>query len=141
MGSRIFEAVVTATIIVLITRLIDEVLRDKDDDKKKTEGTEAEPVTKKRKGYVGLCRSCSELVLWVFMVRKDGTVAKKPSPVNISFRDGGNIKLRHGRTSERLYGKVVDVTSKSRKHKSHFATCPDSAQWRKRGKESPGKTR
>ena len=73
------------------------------------------------------CRSCGAPVFWVIMLPK-----QKAAPLNAELDHGGNVEVRKGKNSDELYGKVTGPDEERRMFLSHFATCPQADDWRKK---------
>lgn len=74
------------------------------------------------------CRTCGALVLWVTMHPGGRKNPLDPTPVA-----GGNIERRRGNHSDAWYGRVVPEEERTGPlYVSHFATCPQAAQHRRR---------
>lgn len=76
------------------------------------------------------CRSCNARIVWA-RTAFNGT----PIPIDVSPVDEGNILLEE-KDSGRLVALVLPpgderIISETT-YTSHFATCPDSDQWRRR---------
>lgn len=77
------------------------------------------------------CRSCQAAVLWA--VTHNG----KRMPVDAEPVEGGNIKLRRegDKVIAEFPGKehpaLFEDNNRAR-YVSHFSTCPESTEWRKR---------
>jgi hypothetical protein len=70
------------------------------------------------------CRSCNADIFWV------KTEKGKSMPLDCQTYIDGNIFLKDGVA---IYAKDDDeAASTEAKYKSHFATCPQSKQWRKK---------
>ena len=68
-----------------------------------------------------MCRSCRAWVVWC-------TTAKgKKMPVDAEPAADGNLVMKEDGTVE-----VVPVGSQPKLHLSHFVTCPDRREWRKK---------
>lgn len=78
------------------------------------------------------CETCIAPILWVVML-KNG-VASKPAPLDARPVASGNIVVRPGKQSDKLYGRVVaaDQFVGEPRYLSHFATCPGASQHRRR---------
>lgn len=74
------------------------------------------------------CRSCSAEVFWV------ETEKGKRMPVDAEPSDAGNIVIRHDGIAHYLTAedKLHPKYSGEHRYTSHFATCPQKDQWRKR---------
>jgi hypothetical protein len=69
------------------------------------------------------CRSCGAPLLWA------QTTAGKNMPLDAAPTANGNIELRHG-----LARYVTpDANATTPRYTSHFATCPNAGQHRKKG--------
>ena len=95
-------------------------------------------------GYAGKgrCRSCRADVLWVHMMCL-GVASSKPSPVDCAPSIDGNIEVKSGKKSNKLYGRVLNRPGRESARAvgtslfvSHFATCPQADDWRKRANDS-----
>ena len=78
-------------------------------------------------GANALCRSCGASVLWCL------TPAGKLMPVNSDPVEGGNLNVRLGTTKD-AHGRFIPVVEVKTGggFVSHFATCKDAPDWRKR---------
>ena len=75
------------------------------------------------------CSSCGAPVIWA------ETVNGHPMPIDLEARADGNIELVERETLPpvALYVKVTQPTlGDAPRFVSHFATCPDATEWRKR---------
>lgn len=66
------------------------------------------------------CRSCGAPILWA------RTTKSKSIPLDADPCEDGNLTLIEGVAH---YGALAG----QRHYKSHYATCPDAARWRKGG--------
>jgi hypothetical protein len=76
------------------------------------------------------CRSCHALITWAV------TVDGKRMPLDYNATDDGTlVVVRHTDTGTpvvRVVSPVDGVPSHPSRYRSHFATCPDAGDWRKR---------
>lgn len=74
------------------------------------------------------CRSCSAPVVWC------DTSRGKSMPVDAAPTPGGNLLLeqRPGRAPLVHVLGLDAAAAREDLHKSHFVTCPQAGQWRKR---------
>lgn len=73
------------------------------------------------------CRSCGEEVLWVKL--ENG----KTMPVDVLPAENGNVLVKPGGMGAVMTEAELEVVRpRTPLHLSHFATCPNSAQHRKR---------
>lgn len=75
------------------------------------------------------CASCGAPIVWA------ETVNGHPMPVDAEARTDGNITLIERETLPpvALYGKVTQPElGDPPRYVSHFATCPQATQWRRR---------
>jgi hypothetical protein len=83
---------------------------------------------------VASCGSCRAEIDWTV------TEAGKPMPVDAGEREDGNVLVIPGKRGGRPVLLSRTVTGAElpmpgeRRTTSHFATCPDSGQWRERGR-------
>lgn len=72
------------------------------------------------------CRSCGAPIIWC-------TTGSKSMPVNAEPEPGGNLAVEPtGATPRaRLVG-AKHAFGRTDLHKSHFATCPHAAKWRRK---------
>lgn len=70
------------------------------------------------------CRSCGAEITWAITV-----ATGRPMPVDVEERADGNLRL-----DRNLMGELTAeyVAPGEGTHVSHFATCDDPKQWRKR---------
>lgn len=70
------------------------------------------------------CRSCGASIIWATTEHGVGRM-----PVDVEPVAGGNLELDElaGHTAVRVVTPEPDVE----RYVSHFATCPQSAEWRK----------
>ena len=74
------------------------------------------------------CRSCGAPMLWVTM-----HPSGKPNPLDPTPVEWGNIEVRDGLQTTSKYGRVVPQGEREGKlYTSHFATCPNAGEHRKR---------
>jgi hypothetical protein len=76
------------------------------------------------------CRSCGAPIIWTRTAFNG-----KPIPIDLAPTDNGNILLQP-RDTERHIALVLPpgderITTETT-YTTHFATCPDSDQWRRR---------
>ncbi|MDF3309787.1 hypothetical protein P3H15_32735 [Rhodococcus sp. T2V] len=83
-------------------------------------------------GPIQQCRSCREPIVWT-VTKHSG----KRLPVNPEPTEKGDVLVEH--RGSVLYSGIVLAAYREQQLKdgnplylSHFATCPQSAQWRKR---------
>jgi hypothetical protein len=74
------------------------------------------------------CRSCGAPILWA------RTEKGKKEPIDLEPNPKGNIILREREGSEAraIHGVPDEVWPDEPRHTSHFATCPNAAEWRRR---------
>lgn len=77
------------------------------------------------------CRSCNARIVWA-RTAFNGT----PMPIDVDPVDNGNILVEEQEHSGRLTALVLPpgderIISETT-YTSHFATCPDGDQWRRR---------
>lgn len=72
------------------------------------------------------CKSCGARVLWARTVKGSKGIPLDPDP-----EPGGNVKLRRGKDGA-LEAEVVEARPDVWLHQSHFVTCPQADQWRRR---------
>lgn len=77
------------------------------------------------KEVLGFCRSCHHAVYWV---KLDG----KPHPVERGTDPKGNIALTLHKADDSVTAERVSPGSRPNLHLSHFALCPQAAEWRQR---------
>lgn len=73
------------------------------------------------------CRSCGAEIIWTVTERG------KRMPVDAEPRPDGNIRLEQstaGAPLTAVYSRA-SLLSMEERHTSHFATCPQSGQWRR----------
>lgn len=71
------------------------------------------------------CRSCQAPIIWV------RTTAGRRMPLDAQPTAQGNVVLRDG-VATVLSGPAPDGNGRM----PHHATCPDAAQWRRRGRKA-----
>ena len=72
------------------------------------------------------CGSCGAHIVWVISAK-----SRKPMPLDPDLDHGGNIELRRGRNSNTIYAAITGPDPERKMFLSHFATCPQSSEWRK----------
>jgi len=65
------------------------------------------------------------------MVKADGSIGKM-NCLNVVPTLDGNIEKKRGEYSSKFYGRIVEQCGERRLYTSHFATCPQAPEWRKR---------
>lgn len=75
----------------------------------------------------GKCRSCGKTIWWLT------TTAGNTMPVDPEEVPDGNIVLVDGK-AHTLRGDLFEEKHEGPRYKSHFATCPQAAQHRRKGK-------
>lgn len=93
-------------------------------------------MTDVRTKHSALCRSCKAEIFWA--ITADG----KRMPVNSAVDPNGGFVLELVKTEEPESGKDMDwlraevfaplLHPNRKRYTSHFATCPDAGQWRKK---------
>lgn len=73
-----------------------------------------------------VCRSCGAAITWTVTSRG------KRMPVDAEPHPDGNIRIRHPLTGGPPQADVVPKGSEASLHRSHFATCPNAGQHRRR---------
>ena len=81
------------------------------------------------------CRSCGADVYWVEWPRSGKRMPVDSTPDNRPPPNGGTLVLRlqggeHGKLVVEKYSDVVHDKNRNR-YTSHFATCPNSDEWRR----------
>jgi len=71
------------------------------------------------------CRSCGAAIFWA------KTRAGKNVPIDAEPRADGNLRIRRVDDLAWILSGDDDSIAGFQRHVSHFATCPDSAKWRK----------
>lgn len=77
------------------------------------------------------CRSCEEPIIWAV------TTNARPMPVDAEpAQTGGNIALDYKGPDAPPLARVLSVAQRfgRRLRTSHFVTCPQAGQWRRRGR-------
>jgi hypothetical protein len=69
----------------------------------------------------GRCRSCGKRILWAQSALTGARVPLDPEPVTSG---GGFVQNEHG---------MLVWTTSGERRASHFATCPQAAEWRGKG--------
>ena len=72
------------------------------------------------------CKSCGARILWAV------TPAGKKIPLDAEPHPDGNIAISHAREWAPILASVVKPGSQDGLRKTHFATCPNSVQHRKK---------
>lgn len=76
------------------------------------------------------CRSCGTTVVWTI------TTALSKMPVDVAPSEDGNVALMepryHGHLRSIVLGPLDTLTHDAPLRKSHFATCPNAGEWRKK---------
>lgn len=81
-----------------------------------------------RQPWEGECRSCGAAIVWAIGQSADGRMIRYPiDPAPIA---GGNIELETRGQQSPLVHFHPPEPGKPR-YRSHFATCPDAARWRR----------
>jgi hypothetical protein len=73
---------------------------------------------------VSTCRSCGARITWV------RTESGKAMPIDVAPRADGNVGVTGGGIAVYL---KADEQWQGPRYVSHFASCPQSARWRKPG--------
>ena len=73
----------------------------------------------------GVCRSCGAAILWV------ETDSGKLMPVDLTPVEQGNLFVWQQEDGTWRCS-VVEPSWGKRRHRPHFATCPDAESWRSR---------
>jgi hypothetical protein len=69
------------------------------------------------------CSSCRARILWAVSL-----ASGKPMPLDLEQKVGGNVDVIDG-----VYARVVPAAERTRPlYVSHFATCPDAGEHRRR---------
>lgn len=78
------------------------------------------------------CRSCNDPIIWALTRPVEGKMQSR-MPVNSEPAAGGNIELHedNGVTYLTVIPKV-DAAGRADLRTSHFATCKQAKEWRKR---------
>lgn len=76
------------------------------------------------------CKSCTRPIIWA--VTKNG----HPMPVDPVAIDGGNLELQRqaGLPPRANIIPPREAGGRQGLRRSHFASCPDAARWRKEGR-------
>lgn len=74
------------------------------------------------------CRSCSAPIIWAVTDRD------KPTPVDATPVYGGNLRIeaRGQHQAPRVEVVTPKLTFGVKMRRSHYASCPDGAKWRRR---------
>lgn len=74
------------------------------------------------------CRSCKKPIIWAV------TEAGKRMPVDVESSALGNVRLRErdGDVPLAVVLKPAEMFGKTGLRTSHFVTCPDAADWRRK---------
>ena len=72
---------------------------------------------------ISKCRSCEADIIWA------DTWSNRRMPVNAAPDEGGTILLIE-RPGNPPMAKVMDIGARDDLRRSHFATCPQSDEWR-----------
>lgn len=85
-----------------------------------------------------LCRSCHAEIDWAYSVNADAE-KEKGNPINHDSVDDPNGNLAVWRDSQRVLryrylrkGELLRTSPKEHRGISHFATCPNAKEWRKK---------
>ncbi len=88
------------------------------------------------------CRSCGADVLWCQVLDERGAVARRPDgrpkaiPVDYAPVENGNVQVfdRDGAIVARVLsrGEVAALPAGTKLRVSHFSSCPQASEWRKR---------
>jgi hypothetical protein len=75
------------------------------------------------------CRSCKRLVLWVQWAKSG-----KRMPVDVTPHPIGNVVVAFRRAANLMIAETYDpnLHEKRNRYISHFTTCPQKAEWRKK---------
>ena len=86
---------------------------------------------------VSRCRSCNAEVVWAVTTRQvKGELRMRNAPFDLSPEPDGNIRLTvEGRTLRAYVIPKVARAGQNSLHKNHFSTCPDSAEWKGKGRQ------
>lgn len=71
------------------------------------------------------CRSCQAPIRWAVTGAN-----RKPIPLDLEPTDDGNVELVDGYA--KTWGTSHDWPAGVDRYRSHYASCPDAGEWRKR---------
>jgi hypothetical protein len=80
------------------------------------------------------CRSCGKPVIWCVTIRANAM------PVDAEPATDGNIAVEYRGADVKPLARVLSTSQqfgRTSLHKSHFATCPHGAEWRRRKARTP----
>lgn len=93
------------------------------------------------------CRTetCKARILFVTLIKADGTKAAKPHPVNAEPDPKGNLEYVRG-TEEAPVLRALSAKQQAQpaehdRYSSHFASCPGAEAWRHKSTDRPGARR
>lgn len=91
---------------------------------------QAKEIVRSREVEIGRrCRSCNAAIFYALSATN-----QHPMPIDSLPTGNGNLLVRQGKKSTQLYAKVVSKEERKtdeERYTSHFATCPQAAEWRK----------
>ena len=78
----------------------------------------------------GICRSCGANILWARSAKTNALMPIDPDPV-----ENGNIVLSADGLATTLSGDLWETMHSGLRYISHFATCPNAKEHRKRTRQ------
>lgn len=74
------------------------------------------------------CRSCDAPIFYAL-----STANQRPMPIDTMPVENGNVIVRQGKLTTKLYAKVDTAKANDGEERftSHFATCPQANEWRR----------